>query len=55
MAARLEQEAAPMQILTCHQTAEAIGPDFRFTELGETPLKGFGPCRLMALEEERAG
>jgi adenylate cyclase len=55
MAARLEQEAAPMQILTCHQTAEAIGPDFRFTELGETPLKGFGPCQLMALEEERAG
>jgi adenylate cyclase len=55
MAARLEQEAAPMQILTCHQTAEAIGPDFRFTEQGETTLKGFGSCQLMALEEERAG
>jgi class 3 adenylate cyclase len=55
MAARLEQEAQPMQILTCHQTAEAIGQDFRFSEVGELPLKGFGHCRLMALEEERGG
>lgn len=55
MAARLEQEAQPMQILTCHQTAEAIGQDFRFSEVGLLPLKGFGECRLMALEEERAG
>jgi class 3 adenylate cyclase len=53
MAARLEQEAQPMQILTCHETAEAIGQDFRFSEAGELPLKGFGRCRLMALEEER--
>jgi adenylate cyclase len=55
VAARLEQEAAPMQILTCHETATAIGPDFRFTEHGLVTLKGFGSCQLMALEEERAG
>ena len=53
MAARLEQEALPMQILTCHETARLIGDDFRFSERGETTLKGFGACRLMVLEEER--
>jgi adenylate cyclase len=53
MAARLEQEAQPMQILTCHETARIIGDDFRFTELEDRELKGFGRCRLVALEEER--
>jgi class 3 adenylate cyclase len=55
MAARLEQEAEPMQILTCQDTAEAIGHDFRFSEVGEAEIKGFGRCRLLALEEERGG
>jgi len=55
MAARLEQEAAPMQILTCAATAAAIGDAFRFSEVGEVELKGFGTKRLMALEAERAG
>lgn len=44
-----------MQSLAGHQTAEAIGQDFRFSEVGLLPLKGFGQGRLMALEEERVG
>ncbi len=55
MAARLEQEALPMQILTCAATAGLIGDDFRFSEVGERELKGFGTKRIMALEAERAG
>ena len=52
MAARLEQEAEPMQILTCAATAGLIGDDFRF---GELELEGFGTRRIMVLEAERAG
>ncbi len=55
MAARLAQEAGPMQVLTCDATAAAIGDDFRFSEVGEVELKGFGAKRLVALEAERAG
>ncbi len=55
MAARLEQEAEAMQILTAVETARLIGDDFRFTRIGEREIKGFGTCTLMALEEERGG
>lgn len=55
MAARLEQETGPMQILTCAATAALIGDDFRFSEVGELELEGFGTRRIIALEAERAG
>ena len=55
MAARLEQEAEPMQILAVAETVRLIGDDFRFTRVGEREIKGFGNCTLMALEEERGG
>jgi len=55
MAARLEQEAEPMQILVAADTARLIGDDFRFARVGEREIKGFGTCTLMALEEERGG
>lgn len=53
MAARLEQEAEPMQILVTAETARLIGDDFRFAQIGEREIEGFGTCTLLALDEER--
>ena len=44
-----------MQILTWAATAALIGDDFRFSEVGELELEGFGSRRIIALEAERAG
>lgn len=55
LAARLEQQAEPMQILLCEETYRLIENEFRAREVGEVALQGFGTRRLFALEGERSG
>jgi adenylate cyclase len=51
MAARLESEAEPMQILVCGATRERLRDDFVLRSVGEAELKGFGVRELFSLED----
>lgn len=51
-AARLEQQAEPMQILLAEQTRALLADEFVLAEQGTVELKGFGPVRLWSLEGE---
>jgi class 3 adenylate cyclase len=50
LAARMESIARPMSIALNADTYERIRTDFRFRELGEREIKGFGRQRIFALE-----
>jgi adenylate cyclase len=52
LAARLESVAEPMQIVVSEATYRLIANDFRFTDLGEVEVKGFGPQRIYSLDGE---
>lgn len=54
MAARLEQQAEPMQILLCAQTGHLLEDAFRMHAVGDADLAGFGRVALLALDEEIA-
>jgi class 3 adenylate cyclase len=50
LAARMETAADPMQIVLTDELYELIRGDFRFRDLGEREIKGFGMKRIYALE-----
>jgi adenylate cyclase len=52
LAARLESQADPMQIVVSESTYRLIANDFVFTDLGPVEVKGFGEQRLYSLDGE---
>jgi len=52
MAARMEAQAEPMQIVITSDTYSRIKDDFECTDLGERDIKGFGDQRLYSLDDE---
>jgi adenylate cyclase len=50
LAARMESVARPMSIALCDETYERIRDDFRFRDVGERAIKGFGTRRVYELE-----
>jgi adenylate cyclase len=50
LAARMESIARPMSIALTEETYRLIQGDFRFREIGEREIKGFGPRRIYELE-----
>jgi len=50
LAARMEPLCGPMQIVLCEDMYHLIEHDFRFTELGEHEIRGFGPKQVYRLE-----
>ena len=50
LAARMEPLCGPMQILLCEDMFELIQNDFRFADLGEHEIQGFGIKRVYRLE-----
>jgi adenylate cyclase len=52
LAARLEQAAEPMQILTTAEMADRIRDEFVLRPVGTVEIKGFGRQELFALEDE---
>lgn len=50
LAARMESIARPMSIALNADTYERIRADFRFRDMGEREIKGFGRQRIYALE-----
>jgi adenylate cyclase len=52
LASRLESAAEPMQIVVSEPTYDLIRHDFRFSDLGEVELKGFGAQHLYSLDGE---
>ncbi len=50
MAARLEQECKPMEILLSDDTYEKITSEFRMTDMGIHDIRGFGEKRLWRLD-----
>jgi adenylate cyclase len=50
LAARMETVARPMSIALCDETYERIRDDFRFRDVGERAIKGFGTRRVYELE-----
>ncbi len=53
LAARMEALADPMGITMCETTHALLHEDFKFSQIGEEDIKGFGPITLYALEGER--
>lgn len=54
LAARLEPLCAPMEILVSGETYERIRGEFRFSDLGEREIRGFGPKRIYRLDGDSA-
>jgi adenylate cyclase len=52
LAARLESQAEPMQIVVSEPTYRLIANDFTFTDLGAVDVKGFGEQQLYSLDGE---
>lgn len=52
LATRLEGICAPMEIVTCEATREALGDEFATTTRGEIELKGFGRVPVFTLDGE---
>ena len=50
LAARMEPLCGPMEILLCEDMYERIKNDFRFTEMGEHEIRGFGPKQVYRLD-----
>ena len=46
----MEPLCGPMQILLCEDMFELIQNDFRFADLGEHEVQGFGVKRIYRLE-----
>lgn len=52
LATRLEGICAPMEVVTCRATREALGDEFTATSRGEIELKGFGQVPVFTLDGE---
>jgi len=50
LASRMEAQSDPMEITLCEDMYELIKHDFRFTDLGEMEVKGFGRKSLYRLD-----
>lgn len=50
LAARMEPICGPMEIVLCEDMHRHIAHDFRFTDLGEHEVRGFGPKQIYRLE-----
>lgn len=50
LAARMEPLCGPMEIVLCEDMHPLIEHEFRFTELGEHDIRGFGPKKIYRLE-----
>jgi len=53
LAARMEPLCGPMEILLCEDLYELIQNDFRFADLGEHEIRGFGLKHVYRLETTR--
>jgi adenylate cyclase len=52
LAARMEAQADPMQILVTQATYDRISKDFTCSDLGEREVKGFGVQRVYSVDSE---
>ena len=50
LAARLESICDPIQILLSEDTHALISSEFRFADIGEHEIRGFGTKRIFRLE-----